>query len=197
MLFLTLMGCDGAAGGTGVVDTTDLWNPSEGRFQAYRYTEGARTEDATDTATLGETELQSQYTAGGCSGGGGWRVELRVGDHWENAAPAGALHFSDATGLALCGYEDAGEDLSAFDPPVALWVVGEELNGGDVVASGERTATVAKEDNLATYFGVFPSAVSFTLGGGARDGWVLHMAPDVGLVLLEGGDFTADLIYVR
>lgn len=201
MWLLALAACDGGGPGSDAeIPTATLWVASEGRFQAYRYLDagaaGAAGADL-DTGVLGESLLQTLYATGGCSAGDGWRMEMRVGAEWNSSEPAGALHFDDAGGLALCGYEDAGTDLVAFETAVALW--GKSLREGEPVESGDWVVTAEREVDLAIYYGVIPDAVSFTLKGGVHDpsGWVLHFAPDIGIVRIDATAFSADLVYVR
>ena len=198
MGLLAILACDGGAGSAGAVDTTELWVASDGRFQVYRYLEADASDAGLDTATPTEELLQARFGEGGCTGSGGWRVELRVGQQWETSTESGALHFDDAEGLSLCGFEEAGGSLVAPDPIVTLWS-GDNLQDGDTVTSGSWEVTLAREQDLVTYFGVFPNSVAFSLKGPdvGPAGWVLHLAPKMGIVLIEAPTFMADLVYVR
>jgi hypothetical protein len=192
-------GCAGAGSHDGSLTTAHLWVPSDGRFQVYRYLQSA---GDTDTGTLGDDKLETQYQTGGCRDGDGWRVEMRIGDDWESAEPAGALHFLGSgetdDGLAICGYEAPGGSAVFPDPAITFWGA-DPIDDGEVLKSGDWKVTIAHEEDLVTYFGVFPFATSFSVAGGGAgpDGWTFHLAEDHGIVKIEGTDFTADYVYVR
>jgi len=199
MILFLLAACSGggASSKAGLIDTSKLWTVEDGRFQEYRVLDAGAKPEA-DTATLDLT-LQAEINSGGCADESGWRMELREGDAWATAETKGALHFTDANGLALCGYEDASGTLTAFTPPVDLWLTGDSLQSGADLVSGDWTVGPEKETDLVTYYGVFPTAVRFTLDGTGSDpsGWALTFAPDAGPVLIENSNYTADLIYYR
>jgi hypothetical protein len=196
MLTLLLTACGPTGGGDASIDTTALFPATEDRFTAYRHLApdeyaASTTEDALDAADL----LLARFSSGGC-GGDAWRVELRTGSAWESGNAAGALHFDDSSGVSVCGVEDASGALESLDPPVVLWEA-KGLRDGEAITSGGAEVTASREQDVHTYFGLFPQAVSFSVAGGTLDGWTLHFADSYGLVLIEAGDYTADLVYNR
>lgn len=195
---LFAVACTDAGGSTdGSFDTSKLFPAEDGSFAAYRHLAPGSSTAPGDTGLDESDLLFARLETGGC-GGDAWRIELRTGGVWDTAAALGALHLTDAAGLAVCAYESADGTLESYDPAAALWNTGEPLADGEPVVSGGWTVTPTGEEDLTTYFGVFPRAVAFTLAGsGALDGWVLHLAPDFGIVLVEADTFTADLVYTR
>jgi hypothetical protein len=88
--------------------------------------------------------------------------------------------------------------VESYDPALALWTKGAGLSDGDAATSGSWTVTAAREQDLVTYYGIFPQTVAFTLQGpGEVDGWVLHFAAGSGIVVMANDSFTADLVYTR
>lgn len=198
MLLFLFSACDPDSGPQGSIDTTSLFPAEEDRFQAYRHQTPDQYADPELADVLDESDLMfARFTATGCSADA-WRVELRTGSEWATATAAGALHLDDAAGLSICAWEDSAGALETYEPAIALWDTGTPIDDGDVMQSGDWTATPLREEAVLTYFGTFPKAIAFTLGGdGALDRWVLHFAEGNGLVLLESGDLTADLVYSR
>jgi len=179
------------------IETSGFWNASNERFQAYRVLD-AGANPAKDTGFLNENLLLNQYQeAAGCDGAG-WRVEFRQGSTWNNADSAGALHFFDANGLAICAYEDEEGNEVSVDGTVVLWD-DQPLGDGQTIDSNAWSVTATQEEDVVTYYGVFPSATAFAIegSGGTPSGWTLWFADEAGLILIENDDFTADLVYYR
>lgn len=203
-LFLALGACDGALGGTNqTLDATGFWPAAVGTFYTMRLLD-AGASPVQDTAALDASALLlARVAEGGCADGTGIVLGLRSGDAWDDGEPRGDLHFSLPTAnadesLALCGYADALGSAGTIDPPVVLWDGG-KLVLGEEIAEGSWSVTTADASPTATYFGVFPDAVSFAIAGpgDGPSGWTMVLAPGTGLVVLETGTFTADLVNVR
>lgn len=198
-MWLFLLACAGGANKRGEsLTTTDLWPDPTDRYQVYRMLDKGA-DPAADTGTLGDGTLQAQFSAGGCGDGGGTRVELREGEAWAEASPAGALHFSAASGLALCAFEDDAGETTLYDPPVTLWEDGSTLTEGEVTEAGAWSSAPTGVIPVVTYYGTFGSGVAFLLSGPGGDpsGWTLTFAQHGGLVIIGTGDYTADLLYFR
>lgn len=196
-MLLLLAACDGSGStGVGDIDTSTLF-PEDITFQAFRHLAPAEYGDPTVADVLDEEDLlMSRYEEGGCDGAA-WRVELRTGGAWDSASPVGAIHFDPAAGLAICEWESADGTPTTFSPPITLWEEPPGLTEAGVT-SGDWTADATRQQDVSTYFGRFPTAVSFALSGsGELDGWTLTLAPDYGIVLIQASDFTADLVYRR
>lgn len=204
MLVLALFGCGEGAGGSGaVIDASELWAVEPGTLYTMRRLD-AGTPPAADTATLDATNhLLAYVEEGGCADQTGWRLTFRYGESWTSGSPEAGLHLSSPTGnpadaLSLCGYDDA---LGTFSPvePALPWWAGGRANDGATVTEGEWSVTATQQNQLVTYYGVFPVAASFALAGpgGGPSGWTLSLAPRVGLVLVETGAYTGDLVDVR
>lgn len=198
--WLALAACDGGgAGNEAAIDTTALFPAEDGRYHAFRPDVAAAEDTAGDTAasSLENLLFLRWEEAQGCDGAA-WRVELRTGPAWESGTPSGAVHFDNAGGLSICAYEEPKGDPVALDPAIPLWTAADLLDGSSLTA-GAWTTQVARETEISTYYGTFPKAVSFAMagGGGVLDGWTLHLAPDVGPILIETPDLTMDLVYFR
>lgn len=198
MLLYLLTACDPSSGPEGSIDTNELFPAELDRFQAYRHQTPDAYADPEQSDVLDESDLLfARFGDTGC-GADAWRVELRTGAEWATSSAMGALHFDDASGLSICGWEDAGGTLASYDPPILLWDNGTPLEEAEPLTSGSWTATPRREEDLPTYFGTFPNAIAFTLvGDGALDAWVLHFAKANGLVLLQNSELSADLVYSR
>lgn len=196
LALLTACSTGGSSGAR--FSTEGLWPVTEGRFQAYRYA-AAGSDPSADTGTLPEEMLFADIERGGCADGAGWRMELRLGTSWSDGAAQGALDWSDADGLALCGATDADGTAQSFDPAITLWTGGQSLKDGDSASSGDWTSTDTWLGTVVTYYGVFDSALAFDLAGGSGDpdGWTFTFAPIGGLVVIASPDATADLVYFR
>jgi hypothetical protein len=199
VIALVLLGCNGiGVGSDAPVDTTDLFPIEEGRYLAFRHFTASEYAVADTQAELDETDLLLvQFQGGGCDGEG-WRIEFRHGADWEGAELEGSMHVSDASGLAVCGWEDAAGDYAAYDPMADVWVDGTPLYEEVPTESGEWSVTATRDRELATYFGVFPEVVRFSIAGpGEVGGWVMVLAPRYGPVFLVTPDVTADLVFSR
>lgn len=191
-----LAACSGEAAGTsGSIDASALWPAEEGRLYTLRLG-AAGAEPADDTGTL-DALLLAYVEGGGCPAGDGWRLALREGDTWAEAEPRGALHFDAADGLALCGWEDESGASGSLDPALPFWTGTTAAEGEG--AAGSWSVRVSQHPDLATYYGVFPSATDFALSGPGEgpSGWALALVPDLGLAVLRTPAYTADLVHVR
>lgn len=198
MLAFLLLACveDGPAS-DGSLEGGSLFPVADGDYAAYRYL-GATDYTEAGLDYLDESDLLHARTATGGCDGAGWRFELRRGGSWESADGVGALHFSDADGLSICGWEDEDGVLEPLATPIVLWTESAGVVLEEAVVSGEFSSTATQIEDLGTYFGTFPRAVVFTLAGsGALDGWMLTLAESYGVVMIRNGDFAADLVFRR
>jgi len=204
MSLLLLFACAGGGlGSNEVIDASELWPAGEGTLYTLRRLD-LGTSPGADTATLDLADAVLAYVEGaGCADASGWRLTLRAGENWDGGEPLGALHLVSADGdpavsLALCGHEDALAQFSAVDPALPWWAGG-TVQEAVATTAGDWSVTATRISELATYYGVFPEPVTFTLAGpgDGPSGWAVTLAPRVGLVMLQTSTYTGDLVDAR
>lgn len=165
-----LLGCGG--GGTGGVAPFDLAQMSA-LDRAWTWRDDAEDTLPPDAAAL----LHGQGGEGG--------VELRRGERWEDAEPAGRLGLGLEGDLVLDGWslDGAGEETRVV-------LVADGATDGDSVSTGSVTCTAARAEPFTTWYATFDPVMDVDCGE-----WMhLVFAEDFGLVWMRSGEVELDLV---
>lgn len=179
MIALLLLACAGGGGGASGADLS-TWGPPWSTHLTYLRVDPAVLDGGTDTALPAEAWFHAGITASEAE----ILIELREGEIWASAEPAGSLTLIQRDGLYLRAVN--GQEVS---PPVALAT--DPVRFGQGVQTGDWSATPEAVDPLSTWYGVFSNGLELRVSGPA-DG-LLRIAPGVGPVQLWWGDLAGDL----
>lgn len=179
MIAALLLACAGGGGG-GPGSDLSTWGPPWSTHLSYLVVDPAALDGGADTALAAE----SWFHAGISATEAEIQIELRQGEVWASASPAGSLTLILRDGLYLRAVD--GEEVS---PPVAL--AGDPVRLGEALTTGAWTATPAAVDPLDTWYGVFSNGLELRIDGPTAG--LLRVAPGVGPVQLVWGDLAGDL----
>ena len=166
---------------------------------AWTYRDDAITDEAPEPAEL----VLARYNGDG-------QMELRRGERWADADSIGSLVFDLNNGLSLVSWNVDGASGEGNFP-----VYEGEPTNQSAVSNGSWTCQAAMNEDVETFYGIFPSSmrIGCTVGGVGLDGQSMDtgdvqevygvtgspagywsFAPGVGLVRVQAADFDLNLV---